>query len=78
MTFNKIIQTAVGADLSRSPPIDRPTGDGPISRWKRTCKSRCNSWHLQVLCAHPTTLIVLSVASPSHVPHKRAEEEETS
>jgi len=33
---------------------------------------------LQVLWAHPTTLIVLSVAPPSHVPPERTEEEETS
>ena len=29
--INKIIQPPVGADLSRTWPIDRPSGDGPVS-----------------------------------------------
>ncbi len=31
MMINKIIRTPVGADLSRTPPIDRPSEDVPLS-----------------------------------------------
>ena len=31
MTFNKIPRTPVGADLSRTPPIDRPSLAVPVS-----------------------------------------------
>ena len=32
MVINKIIETSVGADLSRPPPIYRPSVDIPLSR----------------------------------------------
>jgi uncharacterized protein YigE (DUF2233 family) len=33
MQFNQIPQTSVGADLSRTPPIHRPSVDSPLSRF---------------------------------------------
>ncbi len=37
MRINKILRTSVGADLSRPPPIYRPSLDVPISRLIHKC-----------------------------------------